>query len=72
MPVGRIDSVEAAWYYGSVARAEDRPDSDLDIAIVASGTQFSTSIRAFVLQARNASNNRSVIIITCVIVGREP
>jgi predicted nucleotidyltransferase len=28
--------VAAAWLYGSVARGEDRPDSDLDIAMVAS------------------------------------
>ena len=28
-------SVIAAWLYGSVARGEDRPDSDLDVAVVA-------------------------------------
>jgi hypothetical protein len=27
--------VLAAWIYGSVARGEDRPDSDIDIAVVA-------------------------------------
>ncbi|MEI9983717.1 MAG: nucleotidyltransferase domain-containing protein [Aliidongia sp.] len=30
--------VVAAWLYGSVARGEDRPDSDLDIAIVTSAS----------------------------------
>lgn len=29
-----LDEVAAAWYYGSVARGEDAPRSDLDIAIV--------------------------------------
>lgn len=29
----------AAWIYGSVARGQDRPDSDLDIAVVLSSTE---------------------------------
>jgi predicted nucleotidyltransferase len=32
--VGKLKDVEAAWYYGSVARGEDLPNSDMDIAIV--------------------------------------
>jgi predicted nucleotidyltransferase len=27
--------IHAAWYYGSVARGEDEPHSDLDIAVIA-------------------------------------
>jgi predicted nucleotidyltransferase len=27
------DAIEAAWIYGSVARGEDRPASDIDVAI---------------------------------------
>ena len=33
--VGDVAGVRAAWYFGSVARGEDRADSDLDIALVA-------------------------------------
>lgn len=32
--VGKLKDVEAAWYYGSVARGEDLPNSNMDIAIV--------------------------------------
>ena len=35
--VGKIKTIEAAWYYGSVARGDDLPSSDLDIAIVVAG-----------------------------------
>lgn len=35
--IGKFRDIEAAWYYGSVARGEDGPSSDLDIAIVVSG-----------------------------------
>ncbi len=31
--------IEAAWYYGSVARGEDTPASDLDIVVIASEGQ---------------------------------
>lgn len=29
------EHIEAAWYYGSVARGEDTPDSDFDIVVIA-------------------------------------
>ncbi len=38
--VGENKGVIAAWIYGSVARGEDRPDSDIDIAIVAHDTEL--------------------------------
>lgn len=63
--IGAIDSVEAAWYYGSVARAEDRPDSDLDIAIVVSG-----ELDATVEVVREALRFvESSYAITCSVAG---
>jgi predicted nucleotidyltransferase len=35
----------AAWLYGSVARGEDRPDSDVDVALVASGNAGSAKAK---------------------------
>ncbi len=35
--VMRRDEIKAAWYYGSVARAEDTPASDFDIAVIVTG-----------------------------------
>lgn len=45
-----MEDVDAAWYYGSVARGEDEPRSDLDIAIVA-GKGDSDSVAEAVGQA---------------------
>jgi predicted nucleotidyltransferase len=38
--VGENEGVIAAWIYGSVARGEDRPNSDIDIAIVTLDTEL--------------------------------
>lgn len=35
--VGKFKVVVAAWYYGSVARGEDSPRSDFDLAVVVDG-----------------------------------
>jgi len=35
--VMRRNEIEAAWYYGSVARADDTPASDFDIAVIVVG-----------------------------------
>jgi predicted nucleotidyltransferase len=35
----RMPEIEACWYYGSVARGEDQPRSDLDIAIIVGGPE---------------------------------
>ena len=42
-------AVRAAWLYGSVARAEDTPRSDLDIALLVSSTKVSDRIREDVM-----------------------
>lgn len=39
-------SVEAAWYYGSAARGEDHPGSDLDVAIVITGHDVDGALEA--------------------------
>jgi predicted nucleotidyltransferase len=38
----RFAEIEACWYYGSVARGEDLPASDLDIAIIVSSPAVET------------------------------
>lgn len=35
--MGKFKAVVAAWYYGSVARGEDAPRSDFDLAVVVNG-----------------------------------
>jgi len=35
--MGKFKAVVAAWYYGSVARGEDTPRSDFDLAVVVDG-----------------------------------
>ena len=37
--------VQAAWLYGSVARGEDTPESDLDIALVVASAAVTDSVR---------------------------
>jgi predicted nucleotidyltransferase len=61
-----FSNVEAAWYYGSVARAEDGPASDLDIAIVvADGSVDDTvgSVRLALQQLEDSS------ALGCSVVG---
>lgn len=41
----RGTAVRAAWLYGSVARAEDTPRSDLDIALLVSSSDVADQIR---------------------------
>lgn len=38
-------AVRAAWLYGSVARGEDTPSSDLDIALLVSGRDVADQVR---------------------------
>lgn len=35
--MGKFGAIVAAWYYGSVARGEDSPRSDFDVAVVVDG-----------------------------------
>jgi predicted nucleotidyltransferase len=47
--LGRHTAVKAAWLYGSAARGEDAPDSDLDIALVVRSQAVADQVReAFV------------------------
>jgi len=43
---GQVGAV-AAWIYGSVARGEDRPDSDLDILLIVEPEELEGSVTAF-------------------------
>lgn len=63
--VGKFKTVVAAWYYGSVARGEDLPRSDFDMAVVVDGDVDATvdALRE-VLHELEASR-----AITCSVVG---
>lgn len=63
--VGKFKAVVAAWYYGSVARGEDLPRSDFDLAVVVDGNVEATvdALRE-VLHELEASR-----AITCSVVG---
>jgi predicted nucleotidyltransferase len=58
-------NVLAAWIYGSVARGEDRPNSDIDIAVVSSSEKLDGSLQeireALVAPAEELGFNPSVV-----------
>lgn len=41
----KLPDVVGSWLYGSVARGEDRPESDVDIAVLLEGGQQSEHVR---------------------------
>ena len=47
-------AVSAAWVYGSVARGEDSPSSDLDIAIVARSRTVADRVREDLMPLEDA------------------
>lgn len=53
----RKAGARAAWLYGSVARGEDRPDSDLDVAIVAA-PGVASAVRDAVQEALRGAEER--------------
>ena len=55
-----FSNVEAAWYYGSVARAEDGPASDLDIAIVVADGSVDDTLGAVRLALQQLEDSSSV------------
>lgn len=61
-----FSNVEAAWYYGSVARAEDGPASDLDIAIVVTNGSVDDTVGAVRLALQQLEDSSSV---GCSVVG---
>jgi predicted nucleotidyltransferase len=62
----KIANIEAAWYYGSVARAEDSPESDLDIAIIITGGSVDDTVESARLALRELEDSSAV---NCSIVG---
>lgn len=67
-------NVLAAWIYGSVARGEDRPDSDLDIAVVSSSEKLESALQAIretlVTYGEELGFNPSVVGLTPEDVAR--
>lgn len=47
--------VQAAWLYGSVARAEDTPSSDIDIALLVSASDVGDKVREDLMQIEDGS-----------------
>lgn len=54
----RGTAVHAAWLYGSVAREQDTPQSDLDIAIVVSSNDMADRIREDLMPLEDAQQVR--------------
>ncbi len=50
--------VSAAWLYGSVARGEDSPDSDIDIAILARSHAVADQVREDLMPLEDAEKMR--------------
>jgi predicted nucleotidyltransferase len=48
--------VRAAWLYGSVARGEDTPASDIDLALLVSSPAVSEKVRADLMPIEDAMN----------------
>ncbi|MER8709030.1 nucleotidyltransferase domain-containing protein [Mesorhizobium sp. M1088] len=67
-------NVLAAWIYGSVARGEDRPDSDLDIAVVTPSEKLESALQeireALVTHGEELGFNPSVVGLTPQDVAR--
>lgn len=60
------EHVEAAWYYGSVARGEDTPASDLDIAIIASEGQAEMATESIRQELQKVEDR---LFVHCSVVG---
>ncbi len=61
-------AVRAAWLYGSVARAEDTPRSDLDIALLVSSSKVADQVREDLMPLEDAQQLR---ISLTALTGRE-
>jgi predicted nucleotidyltransferase len=46
-------SVHAAWLYGSVARGEDTPASDIDVALLVSSAEVGDKVREAIMPIEN-------------------
>lgn len=64
--MGKFKAVVAAWYYGSVARGEDAPRSDFDLAVVVDDDDVEATVDALreALHALEAS-----MAVTFSVVG---
>lgn len=63
----KAHQVTAAWYYGSVARGEDTPASDFDLAIIVPGDATVESVTETVRLALQAIEDRHQV--RCSVVG---
>lgn len=54
----RHDAVSAAWLYGSVARGEDAPDSDVDIALIVRSQIEADQVRESLMPLEDAQQIR--------------
>ena len=58
--------IEAAWYYGSVARGEDTPTSDLDIVVLAAEGQVEMATESIRLDLQRVEDR---LFVNCSVVG---
>lgn len=63
--LARFHRVKAAWLYGSAARGEDRPGSDLDIALAVAGDEEVTTAES-VREAMQSIEDRYQVVISII------
>ena len=59
-------AVRCAWYYGSVARGDDKPGSDLDIAVVVAGEGVEHVVDAV---RESLQPLEESLLVSCSVVG---
>jgi predicted nucleotidyltransferase len=64
------DGLVAVWLYGSVARGEDRADSDVDVAVVARPIAVS-KVQAAMRQALDEAEAKLAFSASVVVVGTD-
>lgn len=60
------ENVEAAWYYGSVARGEDTAASDFDIVVIAPEGEVDAVVESVRQSLRNVEDQ---LYVNCSVVG---
>lgn len=60
------EHIEAAWYFGSVARGEDTPASDLDIAIIAFEDQVEVATESVRQELQKVEDQ---LVVNCSVIG---
>lgn len=64
--IRQCEPIKAAWYYGSVARGEDVPQSDLDVVVLAADGDLDAALGAVRAAVRPVEES---LLLSCSVVG---